>query len=300
MLRKQTRLRKEYLYRKSLEGKEKLDYERRRAIKRSLNEGTPIPTELRGEEREIRREIENHDDNTFNIGNSTNSQSSPNIDDEYGLAGIRDPKVLVTTSRDPSSRLKQFAKEIKLLFPNSTNVNRGNTKVKELVESSTNHDFTDIVVLTETRGEPDGLYISHLPLGPTAYFTLSNAVLRHDIQDRGTVSEQYPHIILEGFSTRVGQRLSTILRHLFPPPRPESKRILTFKVEDDVIIFRHHTYERNAAGGNSINAIDLQEVGPRFIMQPYMIRLGTIDQEESEKEWVYRPYLNTAKKSGIL
>ena len=114
------------------------------------------------------------------------------------------------------------------------------------------------------------------------------------------MSEQYPHLILEGFSTSVGQRLSTILRHLFPPPRPESKRILTFKVEDDAIIFRHHTYERNVAGGNSTKAIELQEVGPRFIMQPYMIRLGTIDQEESEKEWVYRPYLNTAKKSGIL
>jgi len=34
----------------------------------------------------------------------------PDIDDEYGLAGVQDPKVLITTSRDPSSRLAQFAK----------------------------------------------------------------------------------------------------------------------------------------------------------------------------------------------
>jgi hypothetical protein len=31
-------------------------------------------------------------------------------DDEYRWAGVEDPKVVVTTSRDPSSRLKQFAK----------------------------------------------------------------------------------------------------------------------------------------------------------------------------------------------
>ncbi len=31
-------------------------------------------------------------------------------DDEYVWAGVEDPKVVVTTSHDPSSRLKQFAK----------------------------------------------------------------------------------------------------------------------------------------------------------------------------------------------
>ena len=31
-------------------------------------------------------------------------------DDEYRLAGVEDPKVVLTTSRDPSSRLKMFTK----------------------------------------------------------------------------------------------------------------------------------------------------------------------------------------------
>lgn len=35
---------------------------------------------------------------------------SSHMDDEYKWAGVEDPKVLVTTSRDPSSRLKMFAK----------------------------------------------------------------------------------------------------------------------------------------------------------------------------------------------
>ena len=32
------------------------------------------------------------------------------VDDEYARAGTTDPKILITTSRDPSSRLGQFAK----------------------------------------------------------------------------------------------------------------------------------------------------------------------------------------------
>lgn len=35
---------------------------------------------------------------------------SSHVDDEYKWAGVEDPKVMVTTSRDPSSRLKMFVK----------------------------------------------------------------------------------------------------------------------------------------------------------------------------------------------
>ena len=35
---------------------------------------------------------------------------STHHDDEYAWAGVEDPKVVVTTSHDPSSKLKQFAK----------------------------------------------------------------------------------------------------------------------------------------------------------------------------------------------
>lgn len=37
-------------------------------------------------------------------------EATTHQDDEYVWAGVEDPKVVVTTSRDPSSRLKQFAK----------------------------------------------------------------------------------------------------------------------------------------------------------------------------------------------
>lgn len=39
------------------------------------------------------------------------------MDDEYKWAGVEDPKVMVTTSRDPSSRLKMFVKVRPSLVP---------------------------------------------------------------------------------------------------------------------------------------------------------------------------------------
>lgn len=54
----------------------------------------------------------------------------------------------------------------------------------------------------------DGLVVSHLPFGPTAYFTLSNTVMRHDIPKIGTISEAYPHLIFHNFSSKLGERVS--------------------------------------------------------------------------------------------
>ena len=71
----------------------------------------------------------------------------------------------------------------------------------------------------------------------------------------------------------------------------------------------------------------LKENGPRFEMQPYeviflfffhlfevfldyynndfclsdhQIRLGTLDQNEAEREWVLHPYMNTSRKRQTL
>jgi U3 small nucleolar ribonucleoprotein protein IMP4 len=46
--------------------------------------------------------------------------------------------------------------------------------------------------------------------------------------------------------------------------------------------------------------IELVELGPRFEMHLYQIKLGTVDMHEAETEWVLRPYMNTAKKRKAL
>jgi U3 small nucleolar ribonucleoprotein protein IMP4 len=183
---------------------------------------------------------------------------------------------------------------MKLCLPNSQAINRGNMRIDELVDACRKADFTDIVVVNETRGMPDGLIVSHLPYGPTAYFTLSNCVLRHDIPECTPASQAYPHLIIEGLNSKIGKRIAKILQALYPVPRPESKRVITYANRDDYIFFRHHMYSKD------LGKIVLKEAGPRFEMQPYEIRLGTLDQNEAEKEWVLRPYMNTARKRQAL
>ncbi|KAF3782886.1 U3 small nucleolar ribonucleoprotein, partial [Nymphaea thermarum] len=195
--------------------------------------GKPIPTELRNEEAALRQEIDFVDEQT--------AVPRSHIDDEYANAAQRDPKILLTTSRDPSSRLVQFVKELKFIFPNAQRINRGNQVISEIVETCRTYDFTDIIMVHEHRGEPDGLVVCHLPFGPTAYFGLLNVVTRHDIKDKksvGTMSEAFPHLIFHNFSTKLGQRTANILKHLFPVPKPDAKRIITFANQSDYISFK--------------------------------------------------------------
>ena len=61
--------------------------------------------------------------------------------------------------------------------------------------------------------------------GPTAYFGLMNCVMRHDIKDAelGNMSEALPHLVLDGFSSKLGTRVSNILKHLFPVPKDDRR-----------------------------------------------------------------------------
>lgn len=287
MIRRNARLRREYIFRKSLKGKERAEYEKRRKIQKALQEGKPVPSDLRNEYDDLKAEMDAQD---------ASNQGEPNLDDEYGMAGVIDPKVLVSTARGPSPRLTQFAKEVNLCIPNATRLNRGSLKLKELIDAGRSNQYTDVVVLHEHQGLPDGLIVSHLPHGPTAYFALSDVVMRHDIDRKkiGTMSEQYPHLIFDNFSTEIGKRVSNILKFLFPVPKPDSRRIMTFQNRSDFVLFRHHVYKKGE------NGIELQEIGPRWTMRLYQIRLGTLEQSEAELEWVLRPYMNTARKRKVL
>ncbi|CAE6400198.1 unnamed protein product [Rhizoctonia solani] len=288
MIRRQARERREYIYRKSQEAQERQTYERKQKLKDALASGKQLPTELRKDATELGK-----------VMSMDESQAEPttHIDDEYSRAGIMDPKIVITTSRDPSSKLLQFAKEMRLVFPNSTRINRGNYVVKELADACRANDVTDLVVLHEHRGVPDALIVSHFPHGPTLYFSLHNVGLRHDIAtyNQSTVSEQYPHLIFEGFSSKLGKRVMDALRYLFPVPKPDATRVMTFANENDFISFRHHVFAKT-----SHKEVQLAEVGPRFEMKPYEIRQGTIEQATADKEWVLSHYTRTAKKRRQL
>ncbi|XP_045524688.1 U3 small nucleolar ribonucleoprotein protein IMP4 [Pieris brassicae] len=299
MLRRQARLRREYLYRKSAEDKQKSIQAKKDQLKKCLEENIPIHGDLRKEAIALQQRLEFEDkgpEKSAVIGgfsggvNTLNSQ-----DDEYRYAGVEDPKIMITTSREPSARLKMFVKELRLIFPNSQRMNRGGYEMSQLIHACRANDVTDFIVVHEHRGVPDSLVICHLPYGPTASFTLSGVVMRHDIPDIGPMSEQYPHLIFHNFKTDLGIRTMSILKYLFPVPKPDSKRVITFANNDDYICFRQHTHKK--AG----KEIELSEVGPRFQMKLYEIKLGTLEAlEAADTEWALRPYMNTAAKRRFL
>jgi U3 small nucleolar ribonucleoprotein protein IMP4 len=301
-MKKSIRLRREYLYKKSLESRDTAAAKERSGIRNAvLNSSTTInnniiPATQRHKARELLQRAEWDDNLTASKGPQTH------VDDEYGIHVPA--RVCITTSRDPSSKLKEFVKELRLILgPTSVRMNRGQTTLEELVASCRSADFTDIVMCTEHRGDPDGLIISHLPYGPTARFMLSDCVTRHDIgkEAAGGASEAIPHLIFENFSSPIGKRFESILKHIFPAPaRPDSKRIITFFNRDDVISFRHHTYEKTGNYQSVLDAttaIQLREIGPRFEMRPYVIQLGTLEQrEEADVEWSLRSFINKRRK----
>ncbi|CAO1617887.1 unnamed protein product [Parajaminaea phylloscopi] len=292
MLRRQSRERREYLYRKSLEAQEAQTYARKQKVRQLLAEGKPVPKELRegaGSDEKLARGLD------LDAG-----QTDPltSFDSEYASAGAKDPRILITTSRSPSSRLTAFAKEMRLVFPNSTRINRGGYKVHDLAAAARANNISDVVVFHEHRGVPDAMVVSHFPHGPTALFTLHNVVLRHEVaaHSTSTVSEQYPHLIFEGFESKLGGRIRDILKYLFPAPKEESKRVMTFRNERDFLSFRHHVFLKT-----SHKEVSLAEVGPRFEMRPYEIRQGTLEMGDSaDVEWVLRPYMRTSGKKDQL
>ncbi|EFO98441.1 hypothetical protein CRE_02673 [Caenorhabditis remanei] len=282
MIRRENRLRREYIFRKSLEEKQKTLEEKREKIRDALENNTKIDYNLRKDAIELAK------------GSDWGGQQYE-VDSEYRWAGSQDPKIVITTSRDPSSRLKMFAKEMKLIFPNAQRINRGHYDVKQVVQACKAQDSTDLIIFTETRGNPDGMLVCHLPFGPTAFFSMANVVMRHDIPNCGTMSEQYPHLIFDNLNSRLGQRFTTILKHLFPVPKPESKRVITFSNTDDFVSFRHHTFKETEG------EIEMTEAGPRFELKPYQIKLGTLENlAAAEDEWVLRSYTNTARKRTFL
>ncbi|KZT24429.1 Brix-domain-containing protein [Neolentinus lepideus HHB14362 ss-1] len=287
MLRRQARERRQYIYAKSQEAQERQTYERKRQLKDALASGKNLPTELKKQAKELGKDL---------AFDEAQTDPTSHVDNEYSMAGMQDPKIVVTTSRDPSSKLLQFAKEMRLVFPNSHRINRGNYVVKELAEACRANDITDLIILHEHRGTPDAMIVSHFPHGPTVFFTLHNVQLRHDIAsyNESTVSEQYPHLIFDNFTSRLGLRVQDALKYLFPVPKKDSKRVMTFANENDFISFRHHVFVKIPG------SVQLAEVGPRFEMKPYEIRLGTIEQTEAEREWVLAHYARTSKKRTLL
>ena len=268
---------REYLHSRMVQSQQEATQVRKERLKKFMEQGKTLPRDLRDDALSLLKAT-TYDDI------ETEDQA---LDDEYANIGLENPLVSITTSRDAKSPIKKFAKELAKIIPNSININRGQTGIKELVDQCRLQHITDILIVQGTHGIPDSLVITHLPTGPTAIFSLINVRTRKQMDNPAALSSAFPHLIFEGLTSKLGIRVSKILKALFPVPKPETHRILSFINNNDWISFRQHSYKRISG------KIELAEIGPQFEMRPYKIILGTIDSRDADTEYALRSFIRT-------
>ncbi|KAI5181760.1 U3 small nucleolar ribonucleoprotein IMP4 [Nematocida sp. AWRm80] len=211
-------------------------------------------------------------------------------EDEFTSTTI--PRPVITTSRDPSNSLVRFTKALKYILPNAEKINRGKQMIKDLVKMAIKNEYTDLIMLNEHKGVPASMIITHLPHGPTTYFSLHHV----NMEGLEPISTSIPAVVFDNLTTPLGQRLKRILSSLFPPlaPREKPKRVVSFINREDSILFMQHKTEFT----NGIPA--LTPLTPSFSMRLYEIRAGTLDMTYAEKEFVFRPYMNSTRKKLYL
>lgn len=128
------------------------------------------------------------------------------------------------------------------------------------------------------------MVISKLPAGPTAFFKISNVVLRNKIQNYGKRTSHQPELILNNFDTRLGHRVGRFLGSLFPhAPQLQGRQVVTFHNQRDYIFVRQHRYvfdtEKKAR---------LQELGPQFTLKLRWLQEGRFDTKFGEYEWMHK------------
>eukprot|EP00276_Gloeochaete_wittrockiana_P004706 CAMPEP_0184659606 /NCGR_PEP_ID=MMETSP0308-20130426/30337_1 /TAXON_ID=38269 /ORGANISM="Gloeochaete witrockiana, Strain SAG 46.84" /LENGTH=303 /DNA_ID=CAMNT_0027099561 /DNA_START=3 /DNA_END=914 /DNA_ORIENTATION=+ len=217
--------------------------------------------------------------------------------DEYAdYFNGKTPKTLITTNLRPSPISYDFIRELLKIFPNSFYYKRGTYEIKNIVKYCSKRDFTDIIILNEDRKTINGLWVCHLPNGPTAHFKVSNVKLPKEIRNHGKTTLHRPELILNNFNTRLGRRVGRMFAGLFPhDPNFHGRRVVTFHNQRDFLFFRHHRYIFEGR-----ERARLQELGPRFTLKLQSLQTGTFDTLYGEYEWVHKTELDTSRRQFFL
>ncbi|XP_067003855.2 probable ribosome production factor 1 [Anabrus simplex] len=222
---------------------------------------------------------------------------------EFGsyFAKSYEPKVLITYSNNPSKKTWSFGRELCRIIPNAFGKLRKHIPIKKVIESCKREEFTDIVVVNENMKMPNGLLVIHLPDGPTANFRLSNVKITPELKrDYKEISTFRPEVILNNFTTRLGNTVASMLAALFHyDPQFKGRRAVTFHNQRDYIFFRHHRYEFKANG----TKVGLRELGPRFTLKLRSLQHGTFDSKTGEYEWIIsgrRHEMETSRRRFFL
>lgn len=201
---------------------------------------------------------------------------------DYFLHG-KAPKIMITTRPKPSGELFHFIKEIMDMVPNSFYYERKEYHLKQICEWANNKRFTHLFVLGEKHKVCTGMVVSHLPVGPTAYFRVTNVKRAEEIRGAKSISSK-PEVILNNFTTRLGHRVGRFLGSFYKhEPNFKAREVVTFHNQRDFIFVRHHRYIFDSA-----EKARLQELGPQFTLKLRWLQDGMFDTKFGHYEWFHR------------
>ena len=103
---------------------------------------------------------------------------------------LKRPKLMITTRPHPSGNLFAFINELMNLIPNSFYYKRGHFDLKQICQFANNKKFTHLLVLSEKNKQCNGVVVSHLPHGPTAFFKISSITYSNKIPNAGKVNPE--------------------------------------------------------------------------------------------------------------
>ena len=202
------------------------------------------------------------------------------------------PKVLVTTRPRPSKELFRFVADLISVVPNAFFYPRRHFSVQDICKKGSEQNFSHVIVLSERAKKCNGLILSKLPHGPTAFFKVSNVQVSDSVPGAGRRTEHQPEILLNNFTTRLGRRVGRMLSSLFySKPAFQGRQCVTFHNQRDYIFVRRHRYifeERPVDKRKRKVIARLQELGPRFTLRLRWLQDGTFDTKFGAYEWLHR------------
>ena len=217
-------------------------------------------------------------------------------DDEFAAyySNEKKPKLMISTRPKCSRKLYPFIGDLMQMIPNAFYYPRKHFSMEEMVKQAMDKGFTHLVILAEKQKACNGLLVTHLHTGPTAFFRLSSFQAGATIPGHGRPTSHIPELILNNFVTRLGRRTGRFLGSLFPhQPQFEGRQVVTFHNQRDFIFVRHHRYIYRKE--NDKTRARLQELGPRFTLKLNWLQEGVFDDKFGEYEWLRRKTMDVEK-----
>ncbi|EKX47083.1 hypothetical protein GUITHDRAFT_137695 [Guillardia theta CCMP2712] len=215
------------------------------------------------------------------------------------------PRTIITTNNHPSKPLIELVKSLLVLIPGSYYYSRRNYNIKDICKWAGERGFTNLIILGQGlqlgghKKLPCSMLLIHLPEGPTLHFRLSSVKLPDQIKNHARATKHKPELILNNFTTRLGQRVSRAFSSLFPQdPQFTGRRVVTFHCQRDYVFVRHHRYifPDDKQGEKA----RLQEIGPKFTLKLKSMQAGTFDSSRGEYEWIHKKENLGSKKKFAL